>query len=97
MYGWIIDNDCTGSFDEGPGCEGVMGPSGVSDDIKWRLAHKHEGEKFRMYDDDNILYFEGRQISDMDSTGFEPLDDFGMPGYGCTRIDYLEDGSWNRL
>jgi hypothetical protein len=39
---------------------------------------------FRLYDDDNELYFEG--YSDDDSS-FEPLDSIGQ-SYGCTGLKY---------
>jgi hypothetical protein len=45
--------------------------------------------RFKMYDDDGELYFEGR----METPDFHPLDDFGMPGYGCTEIKYSENGN----
>ncbi|RLC24905.1 MAG: hypothetical protein DRH93_03360 [Deltaproteobacteria bacterium] len=38
--------------------------------------------KFRLYDDDENLYFEGV----MEEEDFHPLDDIGTPGYGCTGI-----------
>jgi len=56
--------------------------------------------KFRMYDDDDVLYFEGRGncLDHEDGTGFEPLDDFGTPDAGCTRIDWCTEGdTWETL
>jgi hypothetical protein len=54
-----------------------------------------------MYDDDGLLVYEGRcnclDNPDEDVDGFEPLDDFGEPNFGCTRIDYLIDGEWKTL
>lgn len=44
------------------------------------------GETFELYDDDGELYFTGTIHGHF--TGFEPLDDFGQPGYGCTEIRY---------
>ena len=44
-----------------------------------------EGDKFELFDDDGELYYVGRIIGDFE--GFEPLDDFGTPNAGCTRID----------
>ena len=41
--------------------------------------------KFRLYDDDGILYYEG--ISCCDSS-FDPLEDWGLPNAGCTEIRY---------
>jgi len=43
--------------------------------------------RFRLYDDDSTLYFEGVSTS---NSSFAPLDDYGMPGYGCTEIRYWE-------
>lgn len=48
--------------------------------------HKKETDlpvRFHLYDDDGELYFKGR----MEIEDFQPLDDFGTPGYGCTRIE----------
>lgn len=63
-----------------------------------------EGEHFRMYDDDDELYYEGRWVVDPDVPdeafeGFEPLDCFGTPNAGCTRLDYLNEltGDWATL
>lgn len=62
----------------------------------------HEGReklihRFRLYDDDGVLYFSGLS-SDKDSEkAFAPLD-YCMDSYGCTRIDYLQDNdNWETL
>jgi len=49
--------------------------------------------KFQLYDDDGILYFEGRSDSD---SSFEPLDEYGV-AFGCTEIRYLRNGVWEPL
>lgn len=49
--------------------------------------------KFRMYDGDGILYFQG--LSTHPGT-FDSLDYFGF-SYGCTDIKYLEDGIYKTL
>lgn len=46
--------------------------------------------KFRMFDDDGNLYYEG-VASGKD---LEPLYDYGMPNAGCTYIQFFEDGKW---
>lgn len=57
--------------------------------------------RFRMYDDDGILYYEG--ITDADpekgdeDSVFMPLDGFGTPNAGATRIDYLINGKWTQV
>lgn len=54
---------------------------------------------FRMYDDDGNHYYSGRMIEGKESDGFEPLDDFGSPNAGCTRLDYfdVEKDEWRTL
>ncbi len=54
-------------------------------------------QAFRMYDDDNELYYEGFLVSGGGEDLFNPLDDFGMPNAGCTRIDILENGRWETV
>ncbi len=44
-------------------------------------------EKFKMFDDDGVLYYSGLAKPDID---FEPLDYFGMPNAGCTSIKYFD-------
>ena len=46
-----------------------------------------------MYDDDDNLYYEGT-CSELD---LYPLDDYGMPNAGCTKIKYLIDGKWQYI
>lgn len=45
---------------------------------------KSNSKIFTMYDDDNNCYYQGMIYGDY--TGFEPLNDFGMPNAGCTYI-----------
>ena len=80
MNCWIITNDYIN--DDRSEVE-TCGPSGATDDD---IAALLTGEKFRMYDDDNKVYFEGLATTD----SFAPLDDFGTPSYGCTRIDFWQ-------
>lgn len=95
--GWIIDRDLLFES-EGDGRDetGTVGPSGFEGDpASFDI-------KFRMYDDDDELYYEGRMNQDAMDDGFaegwgDPLDDFGTPNAGCTRLDYLEDGTWKTL
>ncbi len=49
--------------------------------------------KFRLLDDDDIVYFEGRSS---DSSSFAALD-WSMGQYGCTDIQYLEGKKWVSL
>lgn len=49
--------------------------------------------KFRMFDDDGNLYYEGLSKSNF---SFEPLDDFGRSS-GCTEIHFLENNQFVRV
>lgn len=114
----IRDLITDGTDPKGTNCNapGVRGPHGLHPDVETRLVAaaklgKRRGtladpnvEFFRMYDDDGNLYYTGCYLvtDDTDPDGFEPLDDFGRPNAGCTRIDYfrgITDGkeAWAEL
>jgi len=83
-YKWEITKDYINDDDSEIGTQG-----GNVD-----LVSRKEG-RFRMYDDDANLYFEGKIHGNF--AGFEPLDDLGMPGYGCTTIKYWKNNTWEIL
>lgn len=60
------------------------------DDFK--LCHR-----FRLLDDDGLICAEGLANSCDDQKSFDPLDDYGEGMWGCTNIDYLVKGVWQRL
>ena len=76
-YAWVITKDIIGNGEH----DGLSGPNGA-----WvpRATMEREGRRFKMFDDDGELYFEGFLLG---GNGFEPLDDYGTPGAGCTRIE----------
>lgn len=113
-YGWLITRDLLAEEDgfpssltePCPGNEtGVYGPHGISDALVKRLF-AGEGDEFRMLDDDEIPYYEGRIIvpepsvtigEDIDPD-FAPLDDFGTPNAGCVTIQYKSaNGEWETI
>lgn len=49
--------------------------------------------RFRLYDDDGQLCYEGK-MNEYCETGFEPLWDYGTPNAGAVRIDVFEHGKW---
>tara|TARA_R110000824_G_scaffold265193_1_gene454079 strand:+ start:468 stop:746 length:279 start_codon:yes stop_codon:yes gene_type:complete len=84
-YAWTITHDLL----DGDG-ESVIGPRSTT------ISHGDivkNGTKFRMYDDDGTLYYCGFITGDW--LGNEPLDDYGTPNAGCTRIDFCENGKWS--
>lgn len=53
--------------------------------------------KFKLYDDDGELYYEGRCNDRDGEDAFTPLD-WAMHYAGCTEIRYLQDsGKWEQL
>jgi hypothetical protein len=101
-YGWIIDIDYFPDEDHkapsNMNAKGMMGPRNLHPTIEAELK-EGEGKLFRMYDDDGEAMYDGRYIGPDDETAFAPLDDFGTPNAGCTRIDYRSPptGEWETL
>ena len=104
---FIITTDHTAATGEAEGTNlnavGITGPRNASGAALAQLA-AGAGERFRMYDGDDELYYEGRWVADPNTDdeafeGFEPLDCFGAPNAGCTRLDYRNDttGEWTTL
>lgn len=92
-YGWIIDKDIICCGDD----EGVIGPRDISLEHQEMLKNTKQGEKFKMYDDDGELYYEGRIVGE-DYLQLEPLVDFGMGNAGCTEIRYKnKTGEWESV
>jgi len=95
-YGWRIDVDHVDN--KGP----TYGPRDLDPVVNTAL-NDGRGEKFRMYDDDGILYYEGRIIHvdgyEAPDEGFEPLDDYGTPNAGAVDIHYRnpKTGEWSPL
>jgi hypothetical protein len=80
----------------------VFGPWNTTDEQIEILRHPKLNAdkltKFRIYDDDDELYFSGYFFGDSESEeAFGPLDDFGAPDSGATRIDYLRGEEWETL
>lgn len=100
MYGWIITKDHL-DIEGIKSRVGVMGPSGIPDEIVDQL-HVGQGQKWRAYDDDGELYYEGLWIGE-DEYGLGPLTDFCMGDAGCTTIKVFEsccdkgEGRWVML
>jgi hypothetical protein len=95
-HAWIIDKD---HIDDGDS-KGITGPRSAPEALVQELrTNPDTGHKFRLYDDDDELYYEGRFLGDPYSEeAFAPLDDYGTPNAGATRIDYLADnGKWVTL
>jgi hypothetical protein len=107
---WIIDKDHIADPQEEEGtylnAVGLIGPRDISDDDEAALK-AGAGVKFRLYDDDGELYYEGRSIDPGPEYSapahrpieweFEPLDDFGRPNAGAVDVRHLVDGVWTSI
>jgi hypothetical protein len=99
-YGWLITEDLLAAqYGDLSNESGVCGPNGIDPAVRAKLD-AGSGLRFRMYDDEE-LYYEGRylHLDFPEVPDFEPLDDFGMPNAGCTRIDFYnpETRQWETL
>lgn len=79
-YRWIITKD---HISDGADVD-VEGPRNPDKTLRTNPA------TFRLYDDDNNLYYEGMLYGEFE--GFEPLEDYGTPNAGCTKM--MLDGEW---
>ena len=52
--------------------------------------------KFRLLDDDGVIYLYGLSNSNDDERAFIPLD-YYMYDLGCTEIQYFNNGVWETL
>jgi hypothetical protein len=100
-YAWIITEDHIASDGEPEGTNGnAVGVAGPHDAAQEQIDRaKEEGRKFRMLDDDAILYYEGRIWAETEGSedDFGPLWDFGEPNAGAVVIQYRLDGKWVTL
>lgn len=81
-YGWVTD----------------CGYSGPRDSPFTDQEIREKGTPFRLYDDDGLLCHTGKCLCpDQDESLFGPLDDFGAPHSGCTRIDYFMNNQWETI
>ena len=108
-HGWVITKDHFAEGDEEKGgnnmnAVGMVGPRDAtlsSEEIQKHPKRVH----FKMFCDDGELVYEGFNVEydgDADGyraeSGFEPLDHFGAPNFGCTYIKLRgKDGSYETL
>lgn len=102
-YAWVItecfidnDNPDDDGYKSAP--VDISGPRDATPDQIERA--RNEGTEFQLYDDDGILYYQGRcLIGDGDEDDFAPLYDYGMPNDGATQIAYWDSdlGDWVKL
>jgi hypothetical protein len=99
-YAWIIDAvEPDSGLDRGE--VGTTGPRNAPDELIAQLeTDRDAGQRFRIYDDDRVLYYEGRILLPDDPDAHEefgPLWDWGAPNAGATEIQCLRDGRYVRL
>ncbi len=106
-YAWRIDT-WPDVEDMGPLGEGIIeGPSNAPDALLEQVR-QGKGTRFRMLDDDGLIYCKGRLLyaEGDEDRGYMPergpLDDYGSTGLGCVDIDLWLKGdtgtySWVRV
>jgi hypothetical protein len=99
-YGWIITKDLIfdPAFDT-KSAVGVIGPRMISPEIVAALR-AGKGIRWRAFDDDNVLYYEGRYVGPDNDLMFQPLYDFAEPNAGAVYIQYWRPGrggGWETL
>ena len=85
-YGFIVTKSHIG------GKMPFVGPRDIPKEMEEAL-HSGQGLAFKMYDDDDELYYEGKFVGD-ETQIMSPLFDYGMPNAGCTYMKYNIDGKW---
>lgn len=83
---WTITKD----FINAGEADGTVGPRDAKMTAA-EIANHPQAKRFRMYDDDRVLYYEGYLVGNDE---FAPLYAFGGPNAGCAGIKILEDGGW---
>jgi hypothetical protein len=97
-YAWIVNYD---HLDHERVC--VIGPHNCTEAQREILMHPRTNSdklaKFRIYDDDDELYYSGYFLGDAESEfAFGPLDDYGAPNAGAVYIQYeTASGEWETL
>jgi hypothetical protein len=64
----------------------------IDDEYKVKEPKENQTLKFRLYDDDDELYFEGVMTPTKSESLFRPLDAF--MGWGCTSIKIKSGNTW---
>lgn len=101
-YAWMITRDYLAGPEDDDSQVGTTGPHDAPPDYVTAL-HAGKGKKFRMYDDDGILYYEGLYYSPLDDPdatdelAFGPLWDYGTPAAGAVEIQYRRGNKWVTL
>jgi hypothetical protein len=86
---WKITHDyLSEQYPEHGNAAGVEGPRGC--DVNMPMPYR-----FRLLDDDGVLCLEGVASR----VEFDPLDDYGMPAFGCTEIQFFNpsNNEWEVL
>ena len=96
-YYWEVTQVTSHAMDAGE----IQGPRDVVDFIQkepkaLNAVHSWPVVEWRAKDDDGDVYAYGK-LYGKDVHGFEPLDDYFGPAYGCTTIDHKENGLWEML
>jgi hypothetical protein len=100
---WIIDRDHLAE-DDAPDRRAKPGTNDNAVGVLGPRSYRGDGaelrKKFRMLDDDRVVYYSGRCDTDDDDNALGPLDDFGTPNARAVTIQYWAagpGGGWKDL
>lgn len=85
MASYVITRDCINDTPSNVPIEQVIPET--------ELIIQKYPKRFKLLDDDEIVYFYGRMKDTNDMDEFEPLDEIGT-SYGCTDIQVWENDEW---
>ena len=85
---WHIDRDYLSE----PGEESRVGMDSGLD--RWATSMKRPKIRFRLLDDDKIVYYGGWLHDDRDCMNQSDALAFGMHDAGCTEIQVKREGKW---
>jgi hypothetical protein len=88
---WIIDT-ITEDIGDPENFEEIQSYNWVEEKHRPKAVHR-----FRILDDDGIIYYYGFSTTSNTERAFDPLDDYAMPNDGATEIQYFENGEWETL
>ena len=93
---WIITRDKL--FEDGCDITPSRANKVKSRNFNQDYFYLQELVKFKLFDDDGELYYEGMMTKKYleSEDPFGPLD-WAMADSGCTYLEYYEDGEWKQL
>jgi hypothetical protein len=88
---WYI-NEITEEIGDPKNFKEILSYHWVEEKHRQKAIHR-----FRILDDDGVIYYYGFSTSCDTESAFSPLDDYALPNDGATIIEYYCNGKWEEL